>query len=87
MERAVYCVSMKRGEWTIRLNDKHFGPCPTREMAVQVAISAASKAFARGHQAHVLAQDGDQFRTLWFNGRSHAGTIGSVGAGAQAAVA
>jgi hypothetical protein len=89
MDRAVYCVSLKRGEWMIRLNDKHFGPCASREMAVEVAVSAASKAYARGHQAHVLAQEGNQFRTVWFNGsrRSLAGTIASVDTHIEAAVA
>jgi hypothetical protein len=89
MDRAVYCVSMRSGEWTIRLNDKHFGPCPSREMAVAVAVSAATKAFARGHQAHVLAQDGNRFRTVWFNGKQPPvpGGIASVAGSAEAAVA
>ena len=88
MDRAVYCVSLKRGEWTIRLNNKHFGPCPSREMAVEVAVSAASKAFARGIHAHVLAQDGAQFRTIWFNGKQRPAAIATVGgSGTASAVA
>jgi hypothetical protein len=69
MERAVYCVVENRQVWVIRLNGKEYGPCPSREHAVDVAMRAAAKAHARGCFAQVIVHDGERFRTLWVNGR------------------
>lgn len=70
MQRAVYCVVESREVWVIRLNGKEYGPCPSREHALGVALRAAVRAQARGCHAQVIAHDGDRFRTVWMNGRA-----------------
>ena len=68
VERAVYCVCFRGGGWAIRFNDKHFGPCASREQAIAVAISAASKAFIKGLPAQVMVKEDRFYRTVWLNG-------------------
>ena len=65
MASAVYYVLLRSGEWKIQLNGKHFGPCPTQEHAIEVALSAARKAAARGYASRVVVQDGSVYRTAW----------------------
>ncbi len=65
MTRVAYYVVPRRGAWAIRLNDKHFGPCPSRRAAIDAAISAAKKAINEGCCPRVLVFDGDSFRTAW----------------------
>ena len=69
VERAVYCVSLREGGWFIRLNGKQFGPCSSKEQALEVAIAAAAKAHAKGCSAHVLVQERNAYRTAWLYGR------------------
>lgn len=65
MASAVYYVLDREGEWKIQLNGKHFGPCPSRDVAVEVAVAAAKRATARGITARVVVQEGEEFRTRW----------------------
>ena len=65
MASAVYYVLLRDGAWKIQLNGRHFGPCPTRELALEVALSAAKKAADRGYASRVVVQDGALFRTEW----------------------
>jgi hypothetical protein len=69
MERAVYCVVESRDVWVIRLNGKEYGPCPSREHALNVALGAAARAQARGCYTQVIAREGNRFRTVWLDGR------------------
>jgi hypothetical protein len=69
MERAVYCVVESRDVWVIRLNGKEYGPCPSRDHALNVALRAAARAQARGCYTQVIAREGRHFRTVWLNGR------------------
>ncbi len=70
MERAIYCVVERGGVWTIRLNDKHYGPCRSKEHALDVALRAAAKAFKRGVHAHVMVREAFRFRSVWCDGRA-----------------
>ena len=70
MDRAVYCVVERGGVWSIRMNDKHYGPCRSREHALEVAIRAAAKAHGRGTHAHVMVRDESCFRSVWCDGRA-----------------
>lgn len=71
MERAVYCIVENGGVWSIRLNDKRYGPCRSREHALEVAVRAAAKAHGRGTHAHVMVRDdGARFRSVWCDGRA-----------------
>jgi hypothetical protein len=65
MASAVYYVLLRDGDWKIQLNGRHFGPCPSRDLAVEVALAAAKKAAARGYASRVVVQDGTLFRTQW----------------------
>lgn len=69
MERAVYCVVEKSGVWSIRMNDKHYGPCRSKEQALEVALGAAAKAHRRGIHAHVMVREAMRFRSVWCDGR------------------
>ena len=70
MERAVYCVVETGGVWSIRMNDKRYGPCRSREHALEVAVRAAAKAHGRGTHAHVMVRDEARFRSVWCDGRA-----------------
>lgn len=65
MTSAVYYILFRDGAWKIQLNGRHFGPCPTRDFAVEVAIAAAKKAAAKGYASRVVSQDGMRFNTEW----------------------
>ena len=65
MASAVYYVLLRDGTWKIQLNGRHFGPCPSRDLAVEVALAAAKKAAGRGYASRVVVQDGALFRTQW----------------------
>lgn len=89
MVRAVYSVVLKRGEWVIELNDKPVVRCGSKGVGIQAAVAAASSAYAKGYKAHVLAQDGSRFRSVWINGKEQPvnapGSINASGNPAQAA--
>ena len=63
--RLAYYVVPRHGAWAIRLNGKHFGPCQTKRIAIDVAISAAEKALAEGCSSRVLVLDGSEFQMAW----------------------
>ena len=65
MVRAVYSVVCKNGQWTVELNDKPVVRCSSRDLGVQAAVLAATHAVSKGYKAHVLAQDGARFRSVW----------------------
>jgi hypothetical protein len=69
MARAQYVVVIKNGEWMIAFEDKHYGPYGTQRDAIRVAVDAAHKSGANGHDAQVLVQGTDnKFRTEWTYG-------------------
>jgi len=65
MASAVYYVLLREGDWKIQLNGRLFGPCPTQDVALEAALSAARKAAGRGIASRVVVQDGSHFRTAW----------------------
>jgi hypothetical protein len=65
MERATYQVVQRDGAWSVHLNGKYFGPCPTRISAVNAAVRAAAVAIENGCRARVLVQDAGYMRTAW----------------------
>jgi hypothetical protein len=65
MIRVDYYVVPRRAAWAIRLNNKHFGPCPSQRAATKVAISAAKKAINEGCCPRVLVFEADKFRIAW----------------------
>lgn len=69
MERAVYSILERSGIWQIRLNGKDYGPCRSREHALDVAIRAATRAHQRGVHAHVMVRENFRFRSVWCDGR------------------
>ena len=69
MVRAVYSVVLKNGGWTVELNDKPVVRCSSRDLGVQAAVLAATQAVTKGYKAHVLAQEGTRFRSVWANGK------------------
>ena len=60
-----FYILADKGNWFIQLNGKHFGPCPTKDYALNVAISVAKKAAAKGCKAEVLVEGHQRFRTAW----------------------
>jgi hypothetical protein len=69
MERAVYSVFLREQGWIIQFDGKQFGPCSSRELALSVALRAAKMAREMGFDVQIMAHDGAQFRTVWFNGK------------------
>jgi hypothetical protein len=69
MKRVAYYVVPRANAWAIRLNGKYFGPCATRRVATDVAISAATKAMVEGCSCRVLVQGRDRFQLEWEDGR------------------
>lgn len=67
---ARYIVMHHGGEWKINLDNRYYGPCTTREAAVEMAIGTAREAAAKGYPASVLVMEGTEFETVW---RSDAG--------------
>ncbi|GLR89808.1 hypothetical protein GCM10007857_65220 [Bradyrhizobium iriomotense] len=58
-----------RGQWIVVLNGAHSVPYPTQKEAIRVAVDAAYKEGASGHDAQVLVQDEDnEVRTEWTYG-------------------
>lgn len=68
MQRAIYCVAAAHGGWLIRLNGKDFGPMPSKDFALGVAVRAAERAYRRGVHTHVMLHEDHRFRTVWING-------------------
>ena len=69
MTRVAYYVVPRNSAWAIRLNGKYFGPCASKRLATDVAVSAARKALAaEGCRVAVLVQEGDRFQMEWEGG-------------------
>jgi hypothetical protein len=62
-----YIVLEHEGVWKINLNNRYYGPFPTREAAVENATGTARKAAEGGYPASVLLMQGTRFETLWTN--------------------
>jgi hypothetical protein len=65
VKRAVYCVVERGGVWSVSLNDKQYGPCRSKEHALDVALRAAARAHRQDIEAHVVIREGAGFRTVW----------------------
>ena len=69
MKQVTYCVISRDGAWSIRFNDKYFGPCSSKRQAINAAVAAATKALPLKCSARVLVEDGEKLDTVWSNGR------------------
>ncbi|HEX7742120.1 MAG TPA: DUF2188 domain-containing protein [Sphingobium sp.] len=67
LPHARYIVLEHEGAWKINLDNRYYGPFPTREAAVESATDTARKASEGGYPATVLLMRGAQFETLWTN--------------------
>lgn len=65
LPHARYIVLEHEGAWKINLDNKYYGPFPTKEQAVASATDTAQKAAAGGYPASVLLMVGSSFDTLW----------------------
>jgi hypothetical protein len=69
MKQVTYCVISRDGAWSIRFNEKTFGPCSSKGQAINVAVAAATKALPLKCSARVLVEDGEKLDIVWSNGR------------------
>jgi len=67
LPHARYIVLEHEGVWKINLDNRYYGPFPTRDAAVENAIGTARKAAEGGYPASVLLMQGTRFETLWTN--------------------
>jgi hypothetical protein len=67
LPHARYIVLEHEGVWKINLDNRYYGPFPTREAAVENATGTAQKAAEGGYPATVLLMQGAKFETLWTN--------------------
>ena len=65
LPHARYIVLEHEGEWKINLDNRYYGPFPTRQAAVDSATDTARKASEGGYPASVLLMQGTKFETLW----------------------
>ena len=65
LPHARYIVLEHEGEWKINLDNRYYGPFPTRQAAVDSATDTARKAGEGGYPASVLLMQGTKFETLW----------------------
>lgn len=66
MTRILYVVVLHNREWKISFNGRHYGPYPTRALALESARDAAQRARDVGYDAHVLSQGSDfRFQVEW----------------------
>ncbi|EQB07847.1 hypothetical protein L288_09125 [Sphingobium quisquiliarum P25] len=65
LPHARYIVLEHGGEWKINLDNRYYGPFPTRQAAVGSATDTARKASEGGYPASVLLMQGTKFETLW----------------------
>ncbi|ETI64448.1 hypothetical protein C100_07045 [Sphingobium sp. C100] len=65
LPHARYIVIEHEGVWKINLDNKYYGPFPSRQAAVEGATATAQKASAAGYPASVLLMKGTAFDTLW----------------------
>ena len=69
MKQVTYWVVSREGAWSVRFNEKYFGPCASKSQALSVAISAATKALLLKCSARVLVEQGESLAVVWSNGR------------------
>lgn len=67
LPHARYIVLEHEGVWKINLDNKYYGPFPTRDQAVASATTTAQQAAGGGYPASVLLMQGTKFETLWTN--------------------
>lgn len=68
LPRARYIVLHHDGEWKINLDNRYYGPFPTKAAAVDSATQTARQAHQGGYPASVLLMVDGQFETLWEDG-------------------
>lgn len=69
MARAHYYVLHNEHGWRIKLGDDYHGPYVSKASAIQVAVDAARRSHAAGHDAQVLVQgQNGQWQTEWTYG-------------------
>jgi hypothetical protein len=71
MARTQYFVVYHEKQWKIKLNDKHFGPYLTQQIAIKEAVETANREGKRNSDgAQVLVQGlNNQWRTEWTYGK------------------
>ena len=74
--QARYIVMHHDGQWKINLDNRYYGPCTSREAAVDMAIDTARKAVSGGYAASVLVMEGGQFERVWSSEEEARGTVG-----------
>jgi hypothetical protein len=67
LPHARYIVLEHEGAWKINLDNRYYGPFPTRAEAVESATGTAKKAADAGYPASVLLMQGTAFETVWSN--------------------
>ena len=55
-ERVIFAVAMRGGKWTIQFEGDYFGPCSTKEAAIDAAYLMAVDAAAKGFDPQVQLQ-------------------------------
>ena len=61
-----YFIIFEDNEWKISFKDKHYGPYPNQQEAIEAAVDAAHAMGAIGIDAQVLSQDAENnFKTEW----------------------
>ncbi|MGB8314371.1 MAG: hypothetical protein WCE69_07770 [Aestuariivirga sp.] len=64
-----YFIIFHNNEWKISFKDKHYGPYPDQEEAIEAAVEAAYAMGAIGIDAQVLVQEAENtVRTEWAYG-------------------
>jgi hypothetical protein len=70
MPCAQYFVVEQNGRWTVKFQEKLFGPYGSRHEALSYAISAAGTTGKRGRDALVFVDDSEGFATWRFGDNS-----------------
>ena len=66
-----YFIIYENNEWKISFKDKHYGPYPDQQEAIEAAVDAAHAMGAIGIDAQVLTQDADNnLKTEWSYGQN-----------------
>jgi Uncharacterized protein conserved in bacteria (DUF2188) len=66
VSREQYFIIFENNEWKISFKDKHYGPYPNQEEAIEAATDAAFAMGEIGIDAQVLTLDRDNaFETKW----------------------
>ena len=66
-----YFIIFENNEWKISFKDKHYGPYPNQQEAIEAAVDAAHAMGAIGIDAQVLTQDAENnLKTEWTYGQN-----------------